>query len=117
MTAGVVAGVRAERRSRLFLGVAAAAVVLVAAWLAIGLLPDLPGVGPVAADVAERADLPATPAEAATRIVDGLGALTGAVFGALSVAGGAPVALVALALFLVVNGVVAGRIRLAGRSS
>ena len=120
MTAGVVAGVRDEGRRRLVFGVAAAAVVVVAAWLAVGLVPEVPGIGVVGDEVAARVDLPASPAEAATRVVDGLGALFGAAVGALGaspLATGAPVAMLALLLLLLLNTVVAGRLRLAGRPS
>jgi len=117
MTAGVVAGVRDEGRRRLVFGVAAAAVVVVAAWLAIGLVPEIPGIGIVGDEVAARVDLPASPAEAATRVVDGLGALFVTAVGALPIAAGAPVAALALILLLLLNLTVAGRLRLAGRPS
>jgi len=117
MTASVVAGVRSERRTRLFLGAAAAAVVLIAAWLAVGLVPEIPGIGSIGERVAERVDLPATPAEAATRVAGSVGAFFGAAFRSIPLGAGAPVALLALALFLTVNAVVAGRLRLAGRST
>ena len=120
MTADVVTRVRAERRGRTALGLAAAAVVLLAGWLSIGLIPEVPGMAGVGDEVAARVDLPSSPGEAAARISDGLAGLLGGILGSFTsatFATGLPVALAAIALLLLLNAITAGRVRLAGRRS
>ena len=120
MTADVVTRVRAERRTRFALGLAAAAVVVLAGWLSIGLLPEVPGLAGVGDEVAARVDVPTSPAEAASRLSEGVSGLFASLFGSLSsvtFAAGAPVALVAILLLLLLNAITAGRVRLAGRRS
>ncbi|MEN8149508.1 MAG: hypothetical protein ABFS86_06775, partial [Planctomycetota bacterium] len=120
MTSDVVTRVRAERRSRFALGLAAAAVVVLAGWLSIGLVPVVPGLSTVGAEVGTRMDLPASPTEAASRVADGLSGLLAAFFGSLSsatFAAGAPVALLAVLGLFLLNAITAGRVRLAGRRS
>jgi hypothetical protein len=118
LTEGVLRGIRRQRTRGRWLAAAAAVLLAAAAWIGAGLLPEIPAMADAGQAVAERIRLPESPSAVLDSIAEGLsavGAEASSVAKRSPLALGAPVALAALLLLLLLNGLVIGRPLLARR--